>query len=357
MENKHLVDLARTALTGDVRRVELHLRKLASKFRSDDPELFHDLNSTLESSTLSALRSHDIARPIPVDADSRLQLLKYEDSSFLETDPVHDENIASLLNQFLLERTQVKKLLDEGLLPSKSLLFVGPPGVGKTLSARWIANQLNLPLLVLDLATVMSSFLGKTGTNIRAVLDHAASFPCVLLLDEFDAIAKRRDDDSEVGELKRLVTVLLQAIDDWPESSVLIAASNHGELLDPAIWRRFDLEITFSLPDKNLIEKFIKKRYSELHVNTEYVADLFEGSSFSDVERTLIRSKKESVLWEKDFNLCVMDNLLKSKNLTSASAKKAIAIELHRSGWSQRRIEKEVGLSRPTIKKLIDELT
>jgi len=115
------------------------------------------------------------------------------------------------------------------------------------------------------------------------------------------------------------------------------------------------LEITFSLPDKKLIEKFIKKQYPELQINTEYVADLFQGSSFSDVERTLIRSKKESVLWEKDFDLCVMDNLLKGKSPTSSSAKKAIAIELHRSGWSQRRIEKEVGLSRPTIKKLIDE--
>ncbi|KOO11114.1 AAA family ATPase, partial [Vibrio xuii] len=140
--------------------------------------------------------------------------------------------------QVLLEREYNDALLSEGLQPTKSIIFQGPPGVGKTLSARWLANQLDLPLLTLDLATVMSSFLGKTGSNVRAVLEHAMSFPCVLLLDEFDAIAKRRDDDRELGELKRLVTVLLQTIDEWPATSLLIAATNHGELLDPAIWRR-----------------------------------------------------------------------------------------------------------------------
>ncbi|KAG1531821.1 hypothetical protein G6F50_016490 [Rhizopus delemar] len=91
-----------------------------------------------------------------------------------------------------------------GLTPTRSAIFVGPPGVGKTLKARWLAAQLKVPLYVLDLTAVMSSLLGKSGTNLRAAIDFAKREPCVLLLDEIDAIAKRRSDDSDVGELKRL---------------------------------------------------------------------------------------------------------------------------------------------------------
>src|SRR3546814_12962186 len=99
------------------------------------------------------------------------------------------------------------------------LLFCGQPGVGKTLAAHWMAQELKLPLLTLNLATVMSSFLGKTGNNVRAVFDHAISRPCVLLLDEFDAIATRRHDDTAVGELKRLVTVLLTRTEERREGN------------------------------------------------------------------------------------------------------------------------------------------
>lgn len=130
------------------------------------------------------------------------------------------------------------------------MVFTGPPGVGKTLAARWLAVQLHRPLLILDLASVMSSFLGRTGSNLRNVMDYAKSVECVLLLDEFDAIAKRRDDNGEIGELKRLVTVLLQEIDDWPVGGLLVAATNHGSLLDPAAWRRFEVQIDFPLPNR-----------------------------------------------------------------------------------------------------------
>src|SRR5665213_3572636 len=123
-----------------------------------------------------------------------------------------------------------------------------PPGVGKTLAARWIARELHRPLLTLDLSAVMSSFLGRTGANVRHVLDYAKGVDCVLLLDELDSIAKRRDDASDVGELKRLVTVLLQEIDDWPSTGLLIAATNHSDLLDPAVWRRFEMRVNFPMP-------------------------------------------------------------------------------------------------------------
>jgi SpoVK/Ycf46/Vps4 family AAA+-type ATPase len=152
-------------------------------------------------------------------------------------------DLEETLSQLIQERRQTERLASMGLSPTRSAIFVGPPGVGKTLTARWLASQLGVPLYVLDLTAVMSSLLGRSGTNLRAALDFAKRSPCVLLLDEIDAIAKRRSDDTDVGELKRLVTVILQEVDEWPATGLLLAATNHSELIDPALWRRFDLVI------------------------------------------------------------------------------------------------------------------
>jgi len=116
------------------------------------------------------------------------------------------------------------------------------------MAARRLAADLGLPLAELDLATAVSSLLGRTGLNLRRVFDYARRVPCLLFLDEFDAVAKRRDDLSDVGELKRAVNVLLKEMEAWPAASVLAAATNHPALLDPAVFRRFDLVVELPLP-------------------------------------------------------------------------------------------------------------
>ena len=164
---------------------------------------------------------------IPVDIDTRLQLARPEYPVELDIEPVWTDSIRQKLEQIIFERHQEKDLYAAGLHPTRTALFTGPPGVGKTLAARWIAKKLDRPLIVLELSAVMSSFLGRTGSNIRNIFDYAKGVNCVLLLDELDAVAKRRDDAVEIGELKRLVTVLLQGIDDWPPTGILLAATNH----------------------------------------------------------------------------------------------------------------------------------
>lgn len=131
--------------------------------------------------------------------------------------------------------------------------------MGKTLTARWLAAKLEVLLYVLDLTAVMSSLLGRSGNNLRTALDFAKRSPCVLLLDEIDAIAKRRSDDTDIGELKRLVTVILQEVDEWPATGLLLAATNHPELIDPALWRRFDLVVEFKMPDIAAIRVAVKQ--------------------------------------------------------------------------------------------------
>jgi SpoVK/Ycf46/Vps4 family AAA+-type ATPase len=259
-----LVQLIRLALAEQTDDVRLFVARLVRKYRDGDPELVEQINLYLKSKPTrksTALRKTTIASKetvLPRDDESRLSLLKVFKDKPDDVHPLLSTELEDTLGQLIQERKQVAKLASLGLDPTRSAIFVGQPGVGKTLTSRWLAAQLNLPLYVLDLTAVMSSLLGRSGSNIRAALDFAKSSPCILLLDEIDSIAKRRSDDSDIGELKRLVTVILQELDEWPSEGLLLAATNHPELIDPALWRRFDLKVEFELPDQKSIKEAIK---------------------------------------------------------------------------------------------------
>jgi SpoVK/Ycf46/Vps4 family AAA+-type ATPase len=197
-----LVQLARLSLTGRPQDIQLYVRRLARRYQQSLPQLAKALGTLLiESPTRNSPLRRETTSPIPVDVDSRLELLRHEKIDTLDVEPVFRAEVSHALNQIVQERASHEKLLRAGLAPTRSALFTGPPGVGKTLAARWLAWKLKTPLLTLDLAAVMSSFLGRTGNNVRYVLDYAKNVNCILLLDEFDAVAKRRDDSTEIGEL------------------------------------------------------------------------------------------------------------------------------------------------------------
>lgn len=350
ISKKTLLSLVEQALKGDSTGVEMLVRRLASKLKGTEPDTAKELMMLLPE--MDGMRSAASFTPTPVDTDSRQKLLIEYYPVELEYEPVLSTVTQKRLQQIVSERQKSDLLIQQGLKPIRSVLLDGAPGLGKTLSAKWLARELDLPLLVLDLATVMSSYLGKTGSNIRAVLKYAISFPCVLLLDEFDAIAKRRDDDHDVGELKRLVTVLLQAIDDWPHTSLLVAATNHGELLDPAVWRRFDLNIHFDLPDSGLVEEYLK-----LHdiggTLLPIMTSSYTDKSFSDIEREVNILRKTSVLEQRPL-LDVFVESHTSNTIDNSKLKRDMEIlRLHREGVSQREITKRTGVSRPTVSNII----
>jgi SpoVK/Ycf46/Vps4 family AAA+-type ATPase len=353
--SEDLVQLARLALTSRPQDVQLFLRRIARRYQSTLPEVVSPLTALLrELPTRNSPLRHDTASAVPVDVDSRFQLLRHESVSELEIEPVFSTSIQQRLTRLLHERQNGARLARAGLSATKSALFTGPPGVGKSLAARWLAHRLKKPLLTLDLSAVMSSYLGRTGTNVRHVLDYAKGTDCILFLDEFDAVAKRRDDTAEVGELKRLVTVLLQEIDDWPASGLLLAATNHPDLLDPAVWRRFELILEFPLPSREQAAAAIRQWLPD--VKEDLIAALgilFEGKSFSDAERQLMLLRRTAAMCEEPPERHVKALVREEVGTLSRSQRQEVAVGLVRSGAASQREARELtGVSRDTIRKV-----
>lgn len=354
---RDFVHLARLSLTGQRQEVLLLIRRALSGIAKSRPELATELGA-LVSRSGNLDRAKTVNEVIPVDLDSRLELLRLEEHPVMPVEPTWPDAINKELTQICLERSNLERLNAAGVLPTRSMLFVGLPGVGKSLAARYLATQLQRPLLTLDLAAVMSSFLGRTGNNIRAVLEFAQRKPSILLLDEFDSIAKRRDDSAEVGELKRLVTVLLQSIDDWPSHGILIAATNHPDLLDPAVWRRFERVLMFELPEVEQVRKAINVALKEQQGVPSKTVDLLSllltGQSFADIDRTMTIARREAAINDVPLSE-ILEKLNKSlikKRLEKQdhSQRIELAVSIYKAGFSQREAQLITGISRDTIR-------
>ncbi|MEZ8094035.1 AAA family ATPase [Photobacterium swingsii] len=361
MNTEEFVNFVRLALSGNDSDVRLYLGKLIRKMRKSDPETAARLEDLLkgEPKRQSTVMRRGVA-PSPSSAQTPttsddIPLIKQFVESKVDK-PVLSEDIKKSLEQVILEREKADLLAKNGLSPSSSVIFQGPPGVGKTMTAKWLADQLDVPFYILDLTAVMSSLLGKTGNNLRSVIDFAKSHPCVLLLDEIDAIAKKRSDEADVGELKRLVTVMLQELEDWPGNGLLIAATNHPELVDPALWRRFDLEITFQLPSPELVEvaiqTFLDTDHKRFEPWIELMVDKFSRSSFSDIKRSITRLRRQRLLEPTAFEESLTEQLLPNFEVMSQKDRIDAAVRLvSHFSMSQQKASKLTKVSRDTIRK------
>jgi SpoVK/Ycf46/Vps4 family AAA+-type ATPase len=270
--------------------------------------------------------------------------------------PVLSERQEEGLSRIIAEHENATRLLDHGVSPTRSLLLSGPPGVGKTMAATYIAARLKLPMHRAEPSTIVTSLLGESARNLASAFDAARREPSVLLLDEFDAFAKRRDDSHEVGELKRFVTTLLGELERGMPHGILIAATNHPELLDPAVYRRFDASMELGFPDLDARRRILNAALVSRSISIrDATSDLFaaatEGASGSDLQRIFNEALRSNLLDDEDLNFALVRTAVQ-RGKGSRDIRKEVAQMARNVGLSTRETAELLGCSHTTVQRM-----
>jgi SpoVK/Ycf46/Vps4 family AAA+-type ATPase len=299
-----IIKIIEGGLKKDLKKVHSYSKLLADKFKEEgDEKMAALILNLLNQKMTNSITLDELISQVPVDQDSRMNILDVYIPESNPTPLVLSSIVQGKIESFINSISHRQELLKHGVISTSTLLLYGAPGVGKTSIAKYISEQTGLPLVVARLDAIVSSLLGNTAKNIRKIFEYADSKPCILFLDEFDAIAKSRDDKFELGELKRVINSLLQNIDAFSQNNILIAATNHAELLDKAIWRRFNTVIEVAIPSQedtaSLIKLFLKgfdTDFLDDKKKLDKIAELVSGKSPSDIKSILHRAITQSII-------------------------------------------------------------
>ena len=246
-------------------------------------------------------------------ARGELDLLIVRDAFIAFDDLLLPDDARKLFAEVHLELRREDYLVSHGVPPRRTFLFAGPPGTGKSATAEALADELGRQLATVNLSTVVSSLLGDTAKNLSSIFEAASREYWVLLLDEFDTIAKERAEQTDHGELKRVVTAFLQQLDNFRGPSVIVAATNHPDLLDLAVWRRFDEILEFNPPDVHEIRALLRLKLrsvpKEPNFNVERLASACKGLTQAGVSRVVLDAYRTNLLQSRHKPL-TLDELL-----------------------------------------------
>lgn len=301
-----IIKIIEGGLSGDREKVYNYAKTLSGNLiESGDTQFGNKIAKTLLNKRVG-MASLDSLSSKPVDGESRMEIVDVSVPIIYKENLKLNPSIEKEIEDFIAIYKKKDAIMAAGIDTSKSLLLYGPPGCGKTSIASYIAMKTGLPLVTARLDGMISSLLGSTAKNIRKIFDYASRQECVLFLDEFDVIAKLRDDKNEMGELKRVVNSLLQNIDMFSPHSIIIAATNHHELLDSAVWRRFNRVLLIDKPDEQKISDYLKillkEKGSAIVSNEKKLKSLshsMNGLSYSNIKTVVTNSVMEAIVHDK----------------------------------------------------------
>ena len=300
-----MVALLKSASSGD----QLAFRKAAEALIMEEKSKGHRIlaDRLVKSLQPNVITVGQAPMPKPNIVNGNYKDLIYEITPERKLDSlVLPFKIQEQVREVVEEQHRAELLHAHNLRARNRILLAGPPGNGKTTLAEALAFELMYPLIVIRYETLVGSYLGETSSRLKHVFDYAKTQRCVLLFDEFETLGKERGDTHETGEIKRVVSSLLLQIDDLPDYVVVVAASNHPELLDRAVWRRFQVRIELPMPTRKQLAKFIESIGKRCRTNFGYASETLAkhmlGLNFSEVEEFCLSVVRRAVLDKKSDN-------------------------------------------------------
>lgn len=253
-------------------------------------------------------------------------------------DMVLDDKAMAQLQQVIKEQRQFARIREHGLAPRRKLLLVGPPGTGKTMTASVLAGELGVPLFLVRLDSLITKFMGETAAKLRQVFDSVTDMRGVYFFDEFDAIGSHRGLANDVGEIRRVLNSFLQMIEHDQSNSLIVAATNHPEILDYALFRRFDDVIEYKLPMPDQIAGLIRSRLGSFlprRLSMMAVAAQANGLSYAEICRAVDGAIKEAIMHDESLvkeaklihmleeRRLISDKLAENSKMTSSHGRSA----------------------------------
>jgi SpoVK/Ycf46/Vps4 family AAA+-type ATPase len=309
--SRHLIALLKSHIDGDNEHfLSVALQVAAHEARQGHGKLAQELRDLVDEARLRSKERRK--KPVPL-AQPKGELASLVAVSYSDTrvsSMVLPAELEERLKRVLVEQRQQHRLRNHGLAPRRKLLLLGPPGSGKTMTAAALAGELRVPLFTVVFDSLISKFMGETASKLRLVFDAMGSTRGVYFFDEFDAIGARRSERNDVGEIRRVLNSFLQFLENDDSEGLIIAATNHPELLDPALFRRFDDVISYSLPDQVIAAGILRQRLSSFNIEKidwNGVVKAAVGMSQSELARAADEAAKRAVLAER--NIITQDDL------------------------------------------------